>query len=639
MIVSLENISLSFDNKTFILSDVSAKIDEGGRVGLIGPNGAGKTTLLGVLCGEIEADSGAVSRANSKSIGILRQDGGLCGDGSIQSEMERVFAHLFETENNMRRMEREIAATPPDDPRYTALEGRYHALQVAFEAGEGYQIGVKIATVLNGMGFGEVDRATPVSVLSGGERTRLAICKLLLERPDLLILDEPTNHLDFKTLLWLEDYLAGYRGALLIVSHDRYFLDRLTAIIWELDQSELTAYTGNYTAYLRQKEEREETQRKIYQADLREIAEMKDFVARNMARASTTARAKSRQKALEKLESTLEKPKPAPKPPIIRFQKSRDPVSDLLLIEDLSLSVGEGESAKQLVTGLNLEVKRGEKLALIGDNGVGKTSLLKALIGKLPHGGRIEWGRNCDICYFNQGEDGFDERKTALDELWDDYPREYEQTVRAVLGRVGLSRENAFKPICVLSGGERARLKFAKLMLSRGNVLILDEPTNHLDLGSKESIDKALAEYDGSLLVVSHDRYLLNKFPDKILEMYPDGLRIYIGKYDQYLAQKQAESLTEPPPEKRPEKKTEPGTGGYRTKKQRSEEVAHKQKIQALETKITALEAEISALEQELSDPETAADYLLVQEKCETLDIRRQELSACLEEWSGLESV
>jgi len=637
MIATLENISFSFDNKTFILSGVCARVHKSSRVGLVGANGAGKTTLLNIICGDLEPDSGVLALAKSCSIGILRQDSGLSGQGSIISEMHSVFEHLHEMERAMRRLEAEIATTPPEDPRYGELETRYAELQTGFEAREGYHTQVKIATVLSGMGFGGVDPDTAVGVLSGGERTRLALCKLLLQTPDLLILDEPTNHLDFKTLLWLEDYLAGYKGALLIVSHDRYFLDALCNTIWELHRSELAAYSGNYSDYLLQKDEREAFLRQQYEAGQQEIAEMKDFVARNIVRASTTNRAKSRQKALERLEENLQKPTPPPKPPIIRFQKSRDPVNDVLTVEDLSLSVGEGTGEKQLISGLSLEVKRGEKLALIGANGVGKTSFLRALMGELSYDGEVRWGRNCDICYFDQGDRGLDERKTALDELWDAYPREYEHTVRTALGRVGLSGESALGLVCTLSGGERARLKFAKLMLSRGNVLLLDEPTNHLDLGSKEAVDKALTEFDGTLLVVSHDRYLLDKFPDKILEMHPGGVRVYQGKYAQYIAQKRAE--TPAPPENRPEKKTEPGGSYHRTKKQRSEQAAQRRMLAELEAKINLLEAEITQLEEEVGSPELASDYLLLQEKCELLELKRAELEDCLERWSEIPPV
>jgi len=631
MIASLENISLSFDDVTFILYKVSARVYENSRVGLVGANGAGKSTLLNILCGDLEPDDGELAIARDKSIGILRQDGGLISENSIISEMQSVFLHLHQMEDEMHLLEEQIAKTPSEE-----LEKRWAQMQTNFETQEGYNIGVKIATVLNGMGFGEVDPETSVGVLSGGERTRLALCKLLLKKPDLLILDEPTNHLDFKTLIWLEDYLSDYKGALLIVSHDRYFLDRLCLNIWELRQSELTVYNGNYSAYLRQKEEREEYVRSEYESDQREIAQMRDFVARNMARASTTSRAKSRQKALEKLEENLEKPKSALRPPIIRFQKSRDPVSDVLIVENLNLSVGEKDQEKHLISGLDLLVKRGEKIAMIGSNGVGKTSFLRALMGQIRYQGRIKWGRNCDICYFNQGEDGFDENKTALDELWDFYPHEYEHTLRTALGHVGLSRENALKLICVLSGGERARLKFAKLMLSQGNVLILDEPTNHLDLGSKEAVDKALSEFDGTLLVVSHDRYLLSKFPDKILEMNPGGVKVYPGKYDQYIVQKRLESQIAPQ-ETKLEKKPDHGGKSHRTKKQRSEEVMRKSRIRELEIKIESLEGEISLLEEEITSPAVAADYLILQGKCADIEKKRSELNEYLDQWSELE--
>jgi ATP-binding cassette subfamily F protein 3 len=487
------------------------------------------------------------------------------------------------------------------------------------------------------MGFGDVDGDTPVNILSGGEKTRLALCKLLLETPDLLILDEPTNHLDFKTLLWLEGYLTGYKGALLIVSHDRYFLDRLCTSVWELLHKEISTFPGNYSVYVRLKEERDERYRKEYEAQQQEISELKDFINRNIVRATTSARAKSRRKALERME-VIERPKPPPKPPAIRFEKKRDPVSDILAIEDVSLSVGAAGQEKKLFEHLNLTVKRGEKLAMIGANGVGKTSLLRALLGELPYsGGYIEWGRNVDISYFDQGDDIFDRNKTALDALWDVYPREYEHTVRAALGRVGLTGENVFKPVGLLSGGERARLKFAKLMLSHGNVMILDEPTNHLDLASKEVIDQALTDFDGTLLVVSHDRYLLNKFPDKIIEMHADGAVIYKGRYDQYMEQKQQNQPSSPQPAAKQEKAAP--NAGYRSKKQRSEETAQKKRMSELESRIETIEVEIWGLEQEIILPEIAADYLLLQEKCDLLEQKKLELECSLSEWSSLESV
>ena len=638
MIISLDNISLSY-GANLVLQDITARIEDQSRIGLIGTNGAGKSTLLNIIYGILEPDDGELARGSIKNLGFLRQDSGLENSNSIWSEMRSVFAHLREMEHEMHKISEQIATTPPESAEYKALSQQYTRLQESFEAQDGYNTDVKIATVLSGMGFWNVDRETSVDVLSGGERTRLALCKLLLQTPDLLILDEPTNHLDFKTLLWLEDYLADYKGALLIVSHDRYFLDRLCTSVWEVQNHRLSTYNGNYSAYVLQKEEREERQRREYEMQQQEIADMKDFIARNIVRASTSNRAKSRQKALDRMDIT-ERPTPPPKPPSIRFKLSREPVKDVLFIENMALSVGEGEQEKLLFEGLNLAVTRGEKLAMIGANGVGKTSLLRSVLGEIPHNsGIIEWGRNTDVCYFDQGDDGFDSSKTAINALWDLYPREFEHAIRTALGRAGLVGENVFKQVGQLSGGERARLKFAKLMLSHGNVLILDEPTNHLDLATKEVIDKALCEYEGTLLIVSHDRYLLNKFPTKIVEMHPDGAVVFKGRYESYLQQKQLQqNLAAEKAAPKPVTKAENAPkGGYRGKKQRSEEAQRQQRLRELEGKIELLEAEIWQLEDEISQPEIASDYLLVQEKCELLEAKRLELDCTMNEWSELE--
>ena len=636
MIISLENISLSY-GANLVLKDITARVEDQSRIGLIGTNGAGKSTLLNIIYGLLEPDEGELARGSHKQLGFLRQDSGLANENSVWSEMRSVFEHLRMMELEMQKISEEIAKTIPESAAYKALSQRYTTLQESFEAQDGYNIDVKIATVLSGMGFGNVDRETSVDVLSGGERTRLALCKLLLQTPDLLILDEPTNHLDFKTLLWLEDYLAEYKGALLIVSHDRYFLDRLCTSVWEVQNHRLTAYNGNYSAYVVQKEEREERQRREYDMQQQEIADMKDFIARNIVRASTSNRAKSRQKALDRMD-IAERPVPPPKPPHIRFQLSREPVKDVLFIENLSLSVGDNEQQKHLFENLKLNVVRGEKLAMIGANGVGKTSLLRTILGEIPHNsGIIEWGRNTDICYFDQGDDGFDSLKTAINALWDLYPREFEHTIRTALGRVGLIGENVFKQVGQLSGGERARLKFAKLMLSRGNVLILDEPTNHLDLATKEVIDRALCEYEGTLLIVSHDRYLLNKFPTKIVEMHPDGVVVFKGRYDQYVQQKQ-QNATAAAQQSAPATKPDSKATGYRNKKQRSEEVMQRQLLRELEELIEMLETEIWQLEDEIAQPDVASDYLLVQEKCSLLEGKRLELDCAMNKWSELES-
>lgn len=640
MIVTLEHIEKSF-GATLILDDITARVDDHDRIGLVGVNGAGKSTLLNIIYGDLVPEEGILSFGSGKEIGFLRQDSGL-SDGTIQSEMESVFQHLYDMELTMRHIEETMGEISPDSEEYARLSIEYSSLQTQFESAEGYQIHVKINTVLNGMGFADADRSTPVGVLSGGERTRLAICKLLLESPDLLILDEPTNHLDFSTLVWLEEYLLSYPGALLIVSHDRYFLNTVCHSIWELQNRELTVYKGNYDKYLVLKEERETQLLKQYELQQQEIKEMEDFIARNIVRASTTGRAQSRRKALERMER-IEAPKLPPKPPKIRFTHKRDSVKDVLEVEDLALSVGEDQEEKQLFQSLNLSLSRGEKIALVGPNGVGKSTFLKALIGQVtPDKGTITWGRNTDVSYFDQGVGGMDVTKRAIDQLWDAYPLETEHTIRSILGRAGLSGEAVFKKVDALSGGERARLKFAHFMMECGNVLLMDEPTNHLDLPTKEELDTALSEYTGTLFVVSHDRYLLNKFPDKIAELTEQGLVLYPGKYDDYrkeMVKQQEEearlaeaiSLEEQEQERDEKRKT-----AYRTREDRRAAAERRQRLSKLEKKIPLLETAVEEISQLIAQPEVATDYQRMEEECNRLEEKRKRLDEALTEWAML---
>lgn len=630
MLLSLEQVSKSYGANP-VLEGVSAKIEDRDRIGLIGVNGAGKTTLLNLLAGELEPDEGSIARSGAV-IGFLRQNSGLHGNGTIWSEMLRVFEDLLAAEAEMRDLERRIAAAGAD---YESLTASYARLQGLFEQRDGYHIHVRINTVLNGMGFAGVDRETPVSVLSGGEKTRLALCKLLLEEPALLMLDEPTNHLDFRALLWLEEYLQDYKGALLVVSHDRYFLDKLCTAIWEVERLRLEAYTGNYSKYVVLKEEKLARQQKEYEIQQAEIADLKDFVARNLVRASTSSRAKSKQKQLDRMEP-VGRPKPPPKPAKLHFSYRREPVKDVLHVCGLTLSVGGEAERKTLCRKVDFELLRGEKVALIGANGVGKSTFLKAIQGIHPADeGEIEWGKNTEISYFEQEDFALDSGKTALDELWDRFPREYEHTIRTVLGNVQLTGENVHKKVGELSGGERAKLKFAILLLSCGNVLLMDEPTNHLDLPTKEVLDGALKDYTGTLLVISHDRYLLNKFPTKIAEMHPDGFHLYSGNYDSYLAQKAEQGpVADPPPAPGPAGKDLSGNEYYRSKKQRSEEAARRRQIDRLEQRIEELEREIFRLENEIALPEIAGDYVALQERCDKLEQTRLDLNIHLSQWT-----
>jgi ATP-binding cassette subfamily F protein 3 len=633
MIVSLEMVSKSF-GANLILQDMTARVEDSDRIGLVGVNGAGKSTLLAILYGDLDVDTGVVARNGSARFGFLRQNSGLAEDGTIHSEMRRVFASVLAIEEQLRATELEMAGCTADSPQMEVLTAAYTRLQSEFEAADGYLIDVRIATVLGGMGFGDTDKETPVAVLSGGEKTRLALCKLLLEAPDLLILDEPTNHLDFRTLSWLEDYLQGYKGALLVVSHDRYFLDKICNRIWEVFHHQLHTYPGNYSTYLRLKEERYTRQLKEYEQQQAEIADLKDFVARNLVRATTTNRAQARQKALDRMK-LIEKPKLPPKPAILQFRYQREPVKDVLHVEQLAVSVPEGDGRRELFRGVDFELLKGEKVALIGLNGVGKSSFLKAIQSLIPHDkGTIEWGRGVEISYFEQEELTLHADKTALNELWDRFPREYEHTIRTKLGHVQITGENIYKKVGELSGGERARIKFAILSLSCGNMLIMDEPTNHLDLATKESLDKALQEYTGTLLVVSHDRYLLNKFPTAIAEMAPDGIRVYKGNYQSYLAQKEREQAV--PADDKPESPAEKPAAGYRTKKQRSEDAARRSRIAVLEKRIEELEVAVWTLENEIAQPEVAADFPLYRERYGELEDKRLALSVALSEWTEL---
>ena len=474
MVLSIEQVNKSF-GANVVLQDITAKIEDNDRIGLIGVNGAGKSTLLNLIVGDLHPDTGVISIANGATIGFLRQNSGLSSENTIWEEMRSVFQPILEMEQRLRRLEQEMAGLNIDHEgnTYRALAEEYAVLDERFSKAEGYLVDVKIRTILNGMGFSDKPVETIIHTLSGGEKTRLALAKLLLEQPTLLILDEPTNHLDFKTLTWLEDYLSGYRGALLLVSHDRYFLDKLVSGIWEVERHKLGTYKGNYSKYIVLKRERRDRQQKEYDLQQQEIAAMEDFVARNLVRASTTKRAQSRIAALERMER-VEKPQGDLKTARLSFSYDREPVKDVLLVENLSLSVGEEPNRKRLASGINLHVERGSKIAIIGANGVGKSSFLKAILKQIPiDSGAFYWGKNVKIAYYEQELKELNPNHTALEEMWSRYPQMTEHDIRSILGSVLLTGEAVYKRVSVLSGGEKAKLAFAILMLQHGNVCLL----------------------------------------------------------------------------------------------------------------------------------------------------------------------
>ena len=635
LLMTLTNLTKSYGSD-LIFQGVTAKIEDRDRIGLIGANGAGKTTLLNLLVGQQEADSGTISRGSDLTIGYQRQNSGLVQQSTIQQEMRSVFADLYRMEEELQQLRQQMADA--DDSQRETLNQRYHGLEDEFLARDGYQTEVKINTVLTGMGFAEHGRDKTIDKLSGGEQTRLAIAKLLLEQPSLLILDEPTNHLDFRTLTWLEDYLSGYKGALLIVSHDRYFLDRLCGRIWEMERGELTVFPGNYSKYLQLREERDTRQQKLFDEQQEEIAKLSDYVARNLVRASTTKMAQSRRRTLEKME-LQERPKPRLKPPHIRLEYAAEPVKDVLRIEGLTVAVGEPPQRKRLLENIGFEVTRGDKIAIIGGNGTGKTSLLRAIMGgDTREAGRVDWGRGVRHSYYTQGSEAMDQTLTVLDTMWEYYPRSYETPLRSMLGALGLSGEDAFKRVGQLSGGERARLKLAIICLAGSNMLILDEPTNHLDLATKEVLEQALQSYTGTILMVSHDRYLLDRLPNRIFEIENGILTQYKGRYSDYLnATAVVQAVQGVPQTAAAQQKDSENKQNYnRGKETRRAEAQRRKEYSDAERLIAQLEAELRTLEAQLALPDTMADYLLLQELLDRQQQAQQQLDETMDRWLEL---
>lgn len=642
MLLNVEHLYKYFNGQA-LLKDINFTVEDREAVGLIGINGCGKSTLLNIITGSEGYDKtpeglGSVNIAGKASIGFLRQNSGLNSELTIGEEMKNAFAPLLETLDKMKVLEKKMA----DGGDIDSISHEYAELSSYFEAQDGYRIDVKIKQVLNGMGFGSTPTDRVISTLSGGEKTRLALAKLLLEEPNLLILDEPTNHLDFETLMWLEDYLKGYKGAIIIVSHDRYFLNKVCTRICEIEQGRLTSYRGDYSSYLVQKKMNSERQLKEYEAQQKEIAKLEDYVAKNLVRASTSKMAKSRQHMLDRIER-IDKPLMYSKPPKIKLEYDIEPTKDIVRVVDCPLVVGEGADKKELIKSLTMNVRRGEHVAIIGANGIGKTSILKLIQGIIPHeGGNISWGGNVKISYFEQEHAILDPHKTVLEEIMDRYPRLSEQQARSVLGAVLLTGENVFKPISVLSGGERAKLCFAIMALNRGNVLVLDEPTNHLDLSTKEVLEDALAEFGGTIILVSHDRYLLNKVASRIIEIKHDEVNSYEGNFDAYSeavnAARQLKMQSEAEIKRAEEEKAykENKARQYRSKEQRAADAQKRNRIRELEKEIEDTEVLIFELENAISDPEIASDYSKMSEKCKELEEAKTALDQKMDEWAEL---
>ncbi|MCL2634158.1 MAG: ABC-F family ATP-binding cassette domain-containing protein [Oscillospiraceae bacterium] len=622
MIISLENISRYYNGEQ-VLKNISLTIEDNERIGLIGINGCGKSTLLKIIAGvdvpdnQPEPFTPKIYRNKEAGIGFLAQDSGLNRECSVIDEMKGVFRELLDIAERLEELR--------DNNLTEQYAEEYSQKSAYFETNDGYLIDVKINKILNGMGFPTDTHDRIISTLSGGEKTRLALAKLLLENPALLILDEPTNHLDFDTVMWLEEYLSEYKGALLIVSHDRYFLDKLVTSVCEIERGVLRRFKGNYTAFVGQKQEYVTRQLKEYEAQAEEIAKLQDYVARNIVRASTSNMAKSRVKKLESME-LIEKPVLSEKSAKIKLTYDREPPKELLTVENVRLTVGADSTAVTLIDNLSFDIRRGEKMAIVGANGSGKTSLLKVIQNKLPHTkGNIEWGENVRISYFEQENSRLNPNDTVMNAVHKLYPRMTELEVRSLLGSVRITGEDVYKKVGVISGGERAKLRFAIMMLERGNVLILDEPTNHLDISTREVLEDALCEYTGTIIYVSHDRYLLNKLSSRILEITDMGVRSFSG-FDEYVNNRRipvgSDAHIAP--------KT---TNTYKNKEQRVNEAKKRTRIKELEADMQNCEALLNELQNDMADPVISADYQLMQEKYIMYEETKKRLAELDNEW------
>ncbi|MCU5337249.1 ABC-F family ATP-binding cassette domain-containing protein [Bacillus cereus] len=622
-----------------MLANIKLEVQTKDRIALVGRNGAGKSTLLKIIAGELSHDGGEIIKPKDVSIGYLAQNTGLETSLTIWDEMLTVFTHLQQMETKLRRLEQEMGKEEnfSNEATYERLLADYDQLQLNYKDQGGYQYEADIRSILSGLGFPVETHQTTISTLSGGQKTRLALGKLLLTKPDLLILDEPTNHLDIETLTWLEQYLQGYPGAILIVSHDRYFLDKLVTQVYEISNKESRRFVGNYSKYLDLKSALYEQEMKRYEKQQDEIAKLEDFVQKNIARASTTKRAQSRRKQLDRME-LLTRPLGDSKSASFHFDIEKQSGNDVLQVNDATIGYDENP----IIEHVTMRLTRGDSVALVGPNGIGKSTLLKSIVNKLPLlNGDVSFGSNVSVGYYDQEQANLTSSKRVLNELWDEYPLQPEKEIRTILGNFLFTGDDVLKPVSSLSGGQKARLALAKLMMQKSNLLILDEPTNHLDLNSKEILENALIDYPGTLLFVSHDRYFINRVTTTVVELSTEGAQEYLGDYDYYVEKKnemiERAELEQQESDVPVQKVVAQEKLNYLEEKERKQlERQRTRKIEELEQSIVELEEEIATLEDQLCLPEIYADY----EKASEITTKKQTLQEQLEtymaEWEEL---
>ena len=631
IILALQEIRKSFGTHE-VLKGVSFTLQEQERMGLVGVNGCGKSTLMKIIAGAETADAGSVNIQKGLRIGYLAQQGELSGKETVQEILERVFDPLVRMEEEMRSLETEMAEHGENAEMLRRLGGRYDALTREFERQNGYGWRSQVTGVLKGLKLWEM-REMETGRLSGGERTRLCLGRLLLSEPDLLLLDEPTNHLDLKSITWLEEYLNSYRGAVLVISHDRYFLDHVCGRMAELILGTVETYTGNYTQYIEKRAEVYETRMKAWELQQKEIARQEAVIAmyRRFNREKSIRLARSREKRLEKIER-LEKPQEEDTVQF-RFETRRRTGEDVLQTEGLEKSFGE----RTLFRDVKMHIRAGERIALIGDNGTGKTTLLRCLTGEeKPDHGSIRWGTGVDIGYYDQHQAGLHEQKTVLDEVWDRFPRMEQYEVRGALGMFLFTGDDVFAPVSTLSGGEKGRVALTELMLRKDNVLLLDEPTNHLDMDSREVLEEALADYPGTILAVSHDRYFINRFAEKVFVLEEDGIREYLGNYDSYFAKVSRDA--EPDGETASMTRTALDKEKKRSREEQQRVRAKQDRLKQAEEAVAKAEKEAGELEKILADPETYRDPEAAAETTRKYHLLQEEINRLYSEWESLEN-
>ena len=649
IVLSANNLTKTYGTDV-IIEKASFHLNDGDKVGIIGRNGAGKTTLLNMLTGQLSCDEGEFFVSQNIRIGYLKQRDNFNSERTVMEEIEGIFSGLAKLEEEITRLSDEVAANPHDMRRIEKLD----ELQHRFDREGGYTYKSEIIGILNSMAFGESFYNKKISSLSGGERTRLALAALLLEKPDILLLDEPTNHLDIGTLKWLEQYLSAYKGTVMIVSHDRYFLDQTVNRIFEVENHKVYCYEGKYSDYAAQKKLRRETEIRAYNNQQREIARQEEMI-RRMKQHETehlAKRAASREKRLDMIER-LERPESEMGKMKIHFRQNFQSGGDVILAEDLEKCFGWGQNRRELFRNVNLDIKRGERICIVGSNGVGKTTLLRVLLGELPPtAGYLKIGHNVAFGYYDQGQLLLNDSNTVLEELKESYRLYTDTEMRSILGRFLFQGDEVFLPVGSLSGGEKARLSLLKLMLSGANTLILDEPTNHLDIESKEVFEEALLEFPGTVIVVSHDRYFLQRIPTRILELTHDGTVEYLGKYDYYLEKKgqgisgkkylncmqEENAHTDSSADKNADTKTLSAAEQRRLNKEREAEERRRARLsEKLEQEISELEEKIAEIEQEICKPENMTDYELLGSLSKQREEAQERLSAAYDEWAEMQ--